>query len=346
MRKCSVIFLLTLTAHAQNTLFVNQASGNDSNPGLGPAKPLKTFKAAAGRLKPGMTLFIVPSKEPYREPLILNKSGEPDRPIIVEGNNNTIDLGADISDGPWKPDGDEWILERELDHPKNRAGLEQAAALFIDTIPIYTQSPARAGPLKPGQLRFDDRNFPHVLFPEGKRPGQCKIIRPKNPMGTSGVAIQASWVTVRNLTCKFAGNDGFNLHGKWKGMRLKNVKALFNGDEGISAHDQCEVEVVNAEVAYNGSIAGGIADVNESITIYRNCLIHHNRAPFHFDAAGKHEVHDSVIFANRQNLPAKPMENVTLENVISLPAGPPPDATKYPEKLRPLIERAIAAWER
>lgn len=345
MPKLALTLLLTLTASAQ-TLYVDQSHGNDANTGLESTAPLKTFRVAAARLKPGMTLSIAASKAPYREPLILNKSGLPDQPVIVEGNGNVIDLGTDVSEGPWKAEGGEWVLERELDHPKGRAGLEQAAALFVDSTPIYTQSPTRAGSLKPGQVRFDERGFAHVVFPEGKRPGNCRIVRPKNPMGTSGVSIQGSWVTVRNLTCQYTGNDGFNLHGNWKGIRLENVKALFNGDEGISAHDQCEVEIIGAEVAYNGSVAGGIADVNQSVTVYRNCLVYRNRAAFHFDAAGRHEVRDSVVFGNGRELPVKVVENVTFENVVALPVGVPPDPAKYPENLRGLVERAVAVWGR
>lgn len=344
MLRLSLLFLVALNAQGQTTLYVDQATGNDSHTGLEAARPLNTLKAAGGKLQPGMTLFIVASKDPWREPLVVNKSGEADRRIIIEGNGNVLDLGMDVSEGPWKADGEQWVLERELEHPKNRAGLEQAAAFFVDSVPVYTQSPSRAGPLKAGQVRFDERGLAHVMFPEGKRPGNCRIIRPKNPMGTSGVSIQGSWVTVRNLTCQYAGNDGFNLHGNWKGIRLENVKALFNGDEGISAHDQCEVEVIGAEVAYNGSVAGGIADVNQSVTVYRNCLVYRNRAAFHFDAAGRHEVRDSVVFGNGRDLSAKPVENVTFENVISLPSGARPDPVKFPEKVRGLVERAVEVW--
>ena len=41
------------------------------------------------------------------------------------------------------------------------------------------------------------------------------------------------------------------------------VTALWHADEGISAHDDVEMEVENAEIAWNGSASGGVADVDK-----------------------------------------------------------------------------------
>ena len=110
------------------------------------------------------------------------------------------------------------------------------------------------------------------------------------------MTIACSHIIVRNVTAKHAANDGFNIHGKWVGVRLENVRAFSNADEGISAHDDVEMEVDGAEIAWNGSAAGGVADVNRCVTSYRNCRVHDNLgAAFHF--SGKtHSVSDSLIF--------------------------------------------------
>ena len=36
------------------------------------------------------------------------------------------------------------------------------------------------------------------------------------------------------------------------------------------------MEVIDSEIAWNGSISGGVTDVNDAVTIYRNCIIHDN----------------------------------------------------------------------
>lgn len=64
--------------------------------------------------------------------------------------------------------------------------------------------------------------------------------------------------------------------GNRLGVRLENVKAFANGDEGISAHETVQMDVVDSEIAWNGSVSGGVADVGESVTTYTNCELHHN----------------------------------------------------------------------
>ena len=54
---------------------------------------------------------------------------------------------------------------------------------------------------------------------------------------------------------RYVGNDGFNIHGHRRGIRLENVRAFSNADEGISAHETVEMEVVAAEGVWNGSSA-------------------------------------------------------------------------------------------
>ena len=41
---------------------------------------------------------------------------------------------------------------------------------------------------------------------------------------------------------------------------------------GISAHETTEMEVFNSEVAWNGSISGGVTDVNDAVTSYVTAL--------------------------------------------------------------------------
>ena len=95
---------------------------------------------------------------------------------------------------------------------------------------------------------------------------------------------------------KYAGNDGFNIHGHRRGIRLEHVRALSCADEGISAHETTEMEVFNSEIAWNGSISGGVTDVNDAVTSYRNCIVHDN-AGAAFSFTGKaHRVYDSLIF--------------------------------------------------
>ncbi len=55
------------------------------------------------------------------------------------------------------------------------------------------------------------------------------------------------------------------------------------------------MDVIDAEVAWNGSAAGGIADVNNCVITYRNCEVHHNLGAAFFFAGKSHRVTDTRI---------------------------------------------------
>lgn len=61
------------------------------------------------------------------------------------------------------------------------------------------------------------------------------------------------------------------------------------------------MDVDGAEIAWNGSSAGGVADVNRSVTTYKNCRVHDNVGGA-FKFAGKsHRVSDTLIYDQAQD---------------------------------------------
>ena len=94
--------------------------------------------------------------------------------------------------------------------------------------------------LKPGEMGYAKDGSLYFRWPKGCKPGKAvgadrgrfkPIILPaKN--GVNCVSIACSNIIIRNLTVKYAGNDGFNIHGHRKGIRLENVRALSCADKG------------------------------------------------------------------------------------------------------------------
>jgi hypothetical protein len=221
----------------------------------------------------------------------------------------TIDLAIDVTEHGWTKADSLWTSNGPL---LGRAPLEagQLAGLFVDEVPIAIPrdvaaeklhpdrkqhcyfEPAR---LLPGQMGYAEDGSIYFRWPEGKRPGLARVLLPPKA-GTSCVTIACSHIIVRNITARHAANDGFNIHGRWTGIRLENVKAIANADEGISAHDDVEMEVVGAEIAWNGSAAGGVADVNRCVTSYRNCTIHDNLGAAFYFSGKSHTVTDTMIY--------------------------------------------------
>jgi hypothetical protein len=241
-------------------------------------------------------------------PLVINQGGTTEEPAVFDGKGMVIDLGIDVTNEGWKQSGDLWTSAGPLlGYEPFIAG--QTAGLFVDEIPIRIPRDVEAektrpdqksrcyfppSRLKPGEMGYTQDGSVYFRWPAGKQPGSATLILPK--AGLSCVTVACSNVIVRNITGKYAGNDGFNIHGKWTGIRLENVKAFSNADEGISAHDDVQMDVIDAEIAWNGSVAGGVADVNRCVTTYRNCLLHDNAGAAFYLAGKAHTVTDTVIF--------------------------------------------------
>ncbi|MEZ5385264.1 MAG: right-handed parallel beta-helix repeat-containing protein [Prosthecobacter sp.] len=250
----------------------------------------------------------IAASEIRREPLVLKQGGTAEKPAVFDGKGMIIDLGIDITDREWLRNEDLWTSRGPLpDHPP--VADTQRAGLFIDEVPLRIvrdrAAEAKSGEkgkivyaapeaLKPGEMGWAADGSLYFRWPTGKTPGSGHILQPP-PKLASCVIIACSHIVVRNIVAKHAANDGFNIHGHRVGVRLENVKAFSNGDEGISAHETVEMDVVNAEIAWNGSSAGGVADVNDCVTSYTNCELHHNLgAAFFFDGKS-HRVSDCVI---------------------------------------------------
>ncbi len=252
--------------------------------------------------------FTTHAQEIRRTPLTLKDGGNPDKPAVFDGKGMIIDLGIDVTAHDWEKQGDVWTSRGPFDkHPA--VDDVQRAALFIEEVPIRVtrdraaeQKTGEKGKaiftapdaLQPGQMGFKADGSLYFRWPAGKTPGAAKIFLP--PAGlASCVNITCSYLTVKNITALHAANDGFNIHGNRLGIRLENVKAFSNGDEGISAHETVQMDVVDSEIAWNGSSAGGVADVGDSITTYTNCELHHNLGSA-FSFAGKsHRVTHCLI---------------------------------------------------
>ena len=258
---------------------------------------------------PALLPAVLPAAELRTVPLVLDKGGTIEQPAVFDGRGMTVDLAIDVTEHAWTKADNLWTSNGPL---LGRAPLEagQLAGLFVDEVPIAIPrdvaaeklhpdrkqycyfEPAR---LQPGQMGYAGDGSLYFRWPASKRPGSARVLLPPKA-GMSCVTIACSHIIVRNITARHAANDGFNIHGRWTDIRLENVKALTNADEGISAHDDVEMEVVDAEVAWNGSTAGGVADVNRCVTSYRNCTIHDNLGAAFYFSGKSHTVADTLIY--------------------------------------------------
>lgn len=263
-----------------------------------------------------------------RQPLVIRDGGTPENPVVYDFDGLTIDLGLEVHDDEWIKEGDLWRSKGKL-LGREPIAAGQTAGLFVSEVPLAIPrdlvteklNPEKkqfcyVAPkdLKPGEMGYADDGTTFFRWPKGMSPGEYAIRLPPPP-GTSCVSIQCSHVTVKNLTVKHAANDGFNIHNKWVGVRLENVKALSNGDEGISAHGEVELTVVGAEVAWNGSAAGGVADVDRSVTSYQHCWVHDNLGAAFYFSGKSHTVVDTKIERQARDFSVGPTSTFVKERV-------------------------------
>lgn len=273
-----------------------------------------------------------------KTPLLLKEGGTPEHPAVYDGHGVVIDLGIDVTDQAWRKAGDLWSSNgRLLGREPIPAG--QFAGLFIDELPLNVPRDLAAeklhpdrktfcyvapAALKPGEMGYAEDGALYFRWPTNKAPASARLIAPPKT-GVSAVTIACSNIIVRNITAMHAANDGFNIHNRWTGIRIENVRALSNADEGISAHDDVEMEVDNAEVAWNGSASGGVADVDRCRTVYRNCRVHDNLAAGFFLSGAEHTVTDSLIYNQKVDFRIRKETIVHRERVEwrDRPAGRP-----------------------
>ena len=290
---------------------VDPARGDDKADGS-VEKPFKTIERALPLLHgKGGEIRLAPGSLINESVRVIRKSGLPESPIVIDGRDSVINLGTDITAGPWTPLEEGYRYEKEVPEHKTKYG---TSVVFVNGWPLFHDAPngksRRAW--HGGFVRYDEAGKLIVVFPKGLHPNNAVVVLTGKTDQHSGLLVNgSSHVLVKNLTAVFAGNDGFNFHGEGDHFRLENVTGLFCGDEGTSSHETYQVDIVDSEFAFCGSVDGGIVDVNDSETTYKNVRVHQNRGPAFKLVGKKHTVERCIGYGNFGGNTPKPSEKVT-----------------------------------
>ena len=311
-----------------------------------PAKPDAPFTTIAAAVKvaaPGDTIHLTPGC--YKESVTLyNKSGEPGRPITLDGHGATLD-GSD----PLKPD--DWKMVSPGLYRNSRLLHTNPAIIgrwfFIFDGKMNHMGRTSKGPkqpfknpdqLQPGEWTFvedttkpkqtakgpaDGRHMPGAFYIKIDPAKKLADYHIAAPMRSNGVAIysRCEHLVIRNVTATHVYNDGFNIHGYSRDILFENIKAIDCGDDGISAHEDCHIRV-NGFVSIGNST--GACDVQDSVSEYnrvfiRNCLA----VDFYMLGAKGHTLSNSVIESSAWKCveidgqyAKDPICTVTMDNVL------------------------------
>ncbi len=248
------------------TWFVNNQTGNDNNDGITQATAVATISKAISLAKTSDTLELANTGIPYQETMLFrNLGGRPDRPFIVEGNGAVLSGLRTIDAPKW-----ENVSENLYVFPLEKTPYGNP---FLVSRGKRVPQVKRQELLQTGQHYWDrSGNKIYFLCAPGKQPADYEL---EATLRVSGFTLtSASYIVCRNLSAEFFSNDGFNIHGDCRGIRLENVIARHNGDDGISIHESGGLIVQNAYVHDNFF---GIQDVNASRSVYNGVLAERNQ---------------------------------------------------------------------
>ncbi|HOF18893.1 MAG TPA: hypothetical protein PK082_08280, partial [Phycisphaerae bacterium] len=263
------VLLLSQTLLGRD-LYVDPDRGDDGANGLAPqagperSGPVKTIAKAVGLAQPGDTVHLTPRPTPYRDCVLLReRSGEPGKPITIDGHGVTI-TGADplrpadwtdLGEGLYRSDtlyaalrGDDSVIQRVFFLFKGR--MQRMGR---------TSKGAKAPFKKPEDLRPGEWTFQagsnsfYVRIAAGESLADAAI---EIPYRANGVAIRGKkneHLVLRNLTVTHFLNDGYNLHQHSKHVRFENIAAFECGDDGFSAHEGCDCEVEGYRASGNST---------------------------------------------------------------------------------------------
>lgn len=168
--------------------------------------------------------------------------------------------------------------------------------------------------LAPGRFTVAEKTL-YYRPPEGKRPADMAI---EAVVRGNGVYMggTTSHVVIRNFNVRHVFNDGYNIHGGCKDIAFYNCNAEDCGDEGFSAHSDCETLLDGAVYL---RCDNGIFNVIRSVSVARNVIIADCRSVgYGGDQQTRHTLENVILINNPGQLSAP---NVTARNLLVVSTG-------------------------
>lgn len=342
----ALIVLTLCEAAAGRALHVNSQSRADSADGSAD-RPFATIKRAIALAQPGDTILLDPQGSPCNEQIFFaDKSGTESEPIILDGQGTVIDGSVPIRPEEWEQVSDglfkSTILPQTYCYKANPAYVGRFFFVWEGKINRMgrslkgSQTPYKKPEnLAAGEWTYvaDETAF-YLRVPDGMSLESAPVRVPKI---VSGVQITGNChhLVIRNVQVRHVINDGFALTtgagpgSTVRNIRFENIRAEECGDDGLSAHGDCEVFV---DGFYSRANSTGYC--SQGVSTNRRVRMEEIDGVEIFPIGGRHEFIDTVVMGHALQPvtvePAAPFTHseLILTNCLLLaaPARPPGDA--------------------
>ncbi len=256
-------------------IYVDSASGDDKSA----SGPFKTIAKALSKAGPGDTVNLAKGQVFKESVKIGNFAGEPGRPLTVDGHGALINGLVPLDLSLWAPAGEglfksesfyrNIISSGELSSYKgDPKGLHYRFFFVFDgkMQRMGRTCKARCAPFKkpealaPGEWTFDEGSSAYYIKTDGRSLADCKI---EYPSLLNGVALSGncSNIVIRGIAATGVVNDGFNIHGRSSNLRFESIVAFECGDDGVSAHEECDFDL-DGFASYGN--ATGVCNIGKS----------------------------------------------------------------------------------
>ena len=189
---------------------------------------MRSLAKAVSMLKPGDTLHLAVTSQPYRETLRLGDDfgGVDGKPILIEGHGATITGSDPLRLDGWVEAGESGLYKSskflsELEEFTDEAKLMRVFFLFDGVMQNMGRSSKgnhsrlkAPAALQPGEWTYSESEKTFYIKVNGKL-ADAKIEAPyrRNGVGIRSPKIAMTHVVIKDLIVCHVLNDGWNLHG-------------------------------------------------------------------------------------------------------------------------------------
>jgi hypothetical protein len=252
--KCfaTVCVLLASASASARDIFVDNMLGDDRRTGTMAAVsgegggPCRSIAKALRIALPGDRIVIAKTDQPYRESITIqgpNHSGDDRYPLIIVGNDATLDGTFSLAAARWEYVGDNTFRTR----PPHMSFQQ----LFLDDEKLSRKQPlAGQFPKLAPREWCQYQGWLYFCVEQGKLPDAYNLACCGEQVGITLYEVHD--VIVQDLNLRGFWLDGVNCHDNVRRTDLVRITAKDNGRNGISIGGSSRVRIDSCTAAGNG----------------------------------------------------------------------------------------------